>query len=320
MKLIRKIALFICLGALVVASWIAPLDAPASAQVDAGLKKALVTFASARAASGVISVLQGTQIDVQPAGIGATFAPGQVLAPINELVKHFSDLMLVASISFSIQKILISISSYWVIKLALTLAALGWASFIFWKRPPPPFLSKVLVVILMLRFAVPVAALGSDFLAEQFMQAKYEASQGAINVALGKVAEISLPVPGSPAPVPVPVVPSSSAPAPAATPAPAPVATVKQGIFSGWTKPGWLPLPTMPALQLPKIPHLPNFSEKFEEMKIAAEQTAEHIVTIMGIFFLQTLLLPLLFLWGLLGVAKVLFQLPRLSSGEAKLT
>ena len=41
-------------------AWLAPLDAPATAQVDAGLKRALVSFATARALNGVISVAQGT--------------------------------------------------------------------------------------------------------------------------------------------------------------------------------------------------------------------------------------------------------------------
>jgi hypothetical protein len=70
-------------------------------KVDAGLKRALVSFATARALNGVISVVQGTEIVAQPLGVGVTLTPGQLLAPINELVKHFSDLMLAASMSHS---------------------------------------------------------------------------------------------------------------------------------------------------------------------------------------------------------------------------
>lgn len=180
MKYIRQILLTLGLVALVTLSWLAPLDAPATEQVDAGLKRALVSFATARALNGVISVLQGTEVDVQPGGLGATFAPGQIVAPINELVKHFADLMLMASVAFGIQKLLISISAYWAISLVLTAAAFAWATFLFLKKPAPVWISKLLVILLMLRFAVPVATLGTDFLSQKFMSDEYELSQSEI--------------------------------------------------------------------------------------------------------------------------------------------
>lgn len=317
MKIARQAVLLLCLSILVIVSWMAPLDDPAVEQVDAGLKRALVSFASARAVSGVISVLQGTEIDVMPAGIGATFAPGQVLAPINELVKHFSDLMLVASVSFGIQKVLIGMSGYWAISLVLTIAALGWASFYLLKRQPPAFLSKMLVVLLMLRFAVPVAVLGSDFLAQKFMAADYAESQNAINTAMGQASRVAITESPATAPVitPVPLPPQAASPAsaPASDPVSAPASTER-------AKPWWRPslpkvhmptMPNLPTLSLPKLPSIPDFAGRFEEMKAAAEQATEHMVKLMAIFLLQTLVLPILMLWGLYGLAKGVFQLPK---------
>lgn len=306
MKIARQAALLLCLSALLIASWFAPLDAPAMEQVDAGLKRALVSFASARAVSGVISVLQGTQIDIMPAGLGATLAPGQVLAPINELVKHFSDLMLVASVSFGIQKVLISMSSYWAISLVLTATAFWWATFLFRKRQPPAFLSKLLVVLLMLRFAVPVAALGSDFLAEKFMATDYAESQNAIDIAMGKASRVTIPVlPIAPAAqesqaAPPVIEPQTNTPAPEAQDA---------GKPRSWWHPR-LPKVKLPDMKLPKLPGVPDLSARFAEMKEAAEQATEHMVRVMGIFLLQTLVIPVLLLWGLYGVSKAVFQLP----------
>jgi hypothetical protein len=314
MKIARQVTLLLCLLALLIASWLAPLDAPATQQVDAGLKRALVSFASARAISGVISVLQGTQIDIMPAGIGATFAPGQVLAPINELVKHFSDLMLVASVSFGIQKVLIAMSGYWLIKLVLTITAVGWASFFFLKRQPPALISKLLVVLLMLRFAVPSVALGSDFLAETFMASEYEASQSAIDTAMGKATKVTL---SSPAPIQAP---AATAPVASAPALPASAAPAKSG---SWWKPHLPSMPTLPTINLPPlptltIPKLPDFTGRFEEMKAAAEQATEHMVRLMGIFLLQTLVIPLLLLWGLYGIARAVFQLPQWTPSSRK--
>jgi len=122
----RKIILASFAAIVILGSWLAPLDAPAIKQVDAGLKRALVSFAAARTLNALISVAQGTEISAQPLGVGVTLTPGQALDPLNDVVEQFSTLMLAASVAFGVQKILISIGSYWLISLALTATALGW--------------------------------------------------------------------------------------------------------------------------------------------------------------------------------------------------
>lgn len=271
MKIARQVALALCLAAIILGSWLAPLDSPATQQVDAGLKRALVSFATARALNGVISVLQGTQIDVQPAGIGATFAPGQVFAPVNELVRHFSNLMLMASVAFGIQKMLISVSGYWAISLVLTATAVGWASFHFRQLRSPAWLSKMLVILLMLRFAIPVVALGSDLLSQKFLAADYAASQKAIETTSDQVIEIN---------------------------SIDPMIVDNGGVLNRMK--GWMP-------------HIPDVKGRLEKIKHAAEQKTEHMVKLMVIFLLQTLVMPLLLLWGLYGIARGVFELPRQS-------
>lgn len=181
MKIARDIALILVLLGVLACSWMAPMDVPAMTQVDAGLKRALVSFASARTLSGVLSVIQAAQVDIQPAGLGVTLSPGQLLAPVNELVKHFADLMLLACIAFGIQKVLISISGYWLISLSLTLVSLVWAASHYRQGHAPRLLSRALVLMLMLRFAIPVAVLGTDVLSQKFLAEDYAAAQSAID-------------------------------------------------------------------------------------------------------------------------------------------
>ena len=187
MRIAKQIATSLCLLALLVGSWLAPLDVPATQQVDAGLRRALVTFASARALNGAISVVQGTQIDAQPGGVGLTLAPGQLLAPINDLVKHFSNFMLMASVAFGIQKMLIVISSYWAISLVLTVTGAVWAGLYLRQQSPPSWISKMLILLLMLRFAIPIVVLGSSVLSEKFMAAEYAESIKSIDAATENV-------------------------------------------------------------------------------------------------------------------------------------
>ena len=80
---------------------------------DAALKRALVTFAVARGLNGVISVAQGTEVAVEPGGVGVNFTVGQILDPINDLVEQFSSVMLVAASSLGLQKILLSMTAWW---------------------------------------------------------------------------------------------------------------------------------------------------------------------------------------------------------------
>jgi hypothetical protein len=177
---IRRILLALAMALAVAGAWLAPMDLPATQQVDAGLKRALLSFATARALNAAISVAQGTELSVQPAGVGATFAPGQLLDPVNDLVEQFSTLMLAASVAFGVQKVLITIGSYWPLSLALTLVALAWTGLCLRKRVAPSWLSRVLVVLLMLRFAVPMVTLGTDAVWQKFLAPDYQSSQQAI--------------------------------------------------------------------------------------------------------------------------------------------
>ena len=72
---------------LVIGSWWHGLDVHAEAQVEAGLKRALIAFAVARGLNGVISVAQGTEVAIQPAGLGVVLAPGEI--PVDRIEGKF---------------------------------------------------------------------------------------------------------------------------------------------------------------------------------------------------------------------------------------
>ena len=164
-------------AAMVACAWLAPLDSAANRQIDAGLKRALVSFAAARALNAVISVAQGTEISLQPLGLGVNLGVGQVLDPVNDVIEQFSSLMLAASVAFGIQKVLVNVGAHWLISLILTATAVAWAVMFYRRQRSPPWLAQALVVLLMLRFALPVATLASDLVFRQFLAGDYEASQ-----------------------------------------------------------------------------------------------------------------------------------------------
>lgn len=262
MEFFKRFSLPFLLAVLVACSWLNPLDSLATKQVDAGLKRALISFATARTLNAVISVVQGTQVAVEPAGIGFSLAPGEILDPVNDLVEQFSHLMLVASVSFGVQRVLISVGGHWLVSAALTVVVLLWSLLYFRRHAIPPSLSKVLVVAIVLRLAVPVVTVGTDVIFQNFLSADYAASQNIIEAGAANAKKLGPAVPTAPE---------------------------NQGMLDKMK--GWLPQDL-------------NIAARIDSFVQAAEQWPEQMIRLMVIFLLQTLLIPLALLWGLLVFAK----------------
>ena len=75
------------------------VDQRAAADYEQLFQRAFITFALARTINGVISVVQGTEVALQPAGVGVTLTPGEILDPVNDLVERFSWIMMCCWIS-----------------------------------------------------------------------------------------------------------------------------------------------------------------------------------------------------------------------------
>jgi hypothetical protein len=197
---LRGILMTAMIAIMIAASWLGPLDQPAMEQIDAGLKRALISFATARALNGAISVAQGTEISAQPLGVGVNFAPGQILDPVNDLVEQLSNLMLAASIAFGVQKLLVGIGAFWVISLALSMLALGWLGAGLARGKAPGWLQRALLVLVLVRFAVPVVALGGEVLFQRFLAPDYASSQQVIESASGQASRLSSDIPSAATP------------------------------------------------------------------------------------------------------------------------
>ncbi|HEX4944996.1 MAG TPA: hypothetical protein VFV55_11625 [Usitatibacteraceae bacterium] len=191
----RRLLLLLGLAVVLGGAWLAPLDSNASQHAQAGLKRALASFATARALNAVISVVQGTEVAVQPAGVGIVFTPGQVLDPVNDLVEQFSALMLAASVAFGLQIALIKFGGYWAVSLALSAFALAWVAANWRRWSAPGWLTRMLVGMLLVRFAVPLVVLGSEAGFRLFLENDYAAGQSSIELSTSRFASLSPPAP-----------------------------------------------------------------------------------------------------------------------------
>lgn len=267
----RHLLILAALALALIAAWAGPLDQSATRHVEAGLKRALVSFASARALNAVISVVQGTEISVQLGGLGPTFTPGQALDPVNDLVEQFSTLMLFASVSFGVQLLLIKIGSYWAVSLALTLAAAAWAWYA-WRGPPGrQWPARLLVGLLLVRFAVPLVAVASEEGFQLLLAERYKADQEKIEFSATRVATLSTPD----------VEPKAGE-------------TIAER-FKRWLSQG--------------ADAMKELGKRVDELKQLASDMVEHIVMLIAVFLVQTLLLPLLLLWLLLALGRGLLRM-----------
>ena len=277
----RKVILAITLASIILCSFFNFLDAPATQRIDAGLKRALISFGTARTLNAVISVAQGTEIAIQPMGVGVTLTPGQLLEPINDLVEKFATLMMAACVALGIQKMLISIGANWLVSLFLTISALGWAWLYFRQQQPPRWLSRMLVILLMIRFAIPMVTIGTDLLFQKYLATEYMTNQQAIGKASGQVTELKPPVQ-------------------------APTALTKDNV-SWWDK-GLVNIKEMARSLASKTSAAVDVKAHAKNLQQSAEKWIEHIINLIVIFLLQTLIIPFLLIWALYAVVKGTFE------------
>ncbi len=252
----------LAIAIMIAVSLMKPIDNSSQSQLDSALTRAMIGFGLARTLNGVISVAQGTEFAVQPAGVGVNFSPGEILDPINDLVERFSWVMLLATSSLGVQKILLEVSSWAGISVLLGGAGL----FFLLTRMRNSSLArmadiagKLLLVMILVRFLIPVGSLANDWVYKQFLQPQYEQSSEQLEIASTRIREISA----------------------RQTQAEKNDGSLKERAKSLYN--------SMTA----KF----DFDGMLNDYKDSAENVSEHAISLIVVFTLQTVVFPLLFLY-----------------------
>ncbi|MFW5447143.1 MAG: hypothetical protein ACKE8G_03295 [Methylophagaceae bacterium] len=172
MKIIMtKLHRWIFIGLLLVCILLAlvPFEDKINSQLTHLLTVTLSVYAVARGLNAVVSMAQGTELSIEPLGVGVTLAPGEILDPLNDLIEQVSTVLLIASASIGMQKIVVAmgdINSFrWII---IALSLLSLASF-FIKRTPNKarnILIKIVLISTLLRCVVPIMVLVTNYTQE----------------------------------------------------------------------------------------------------------------------------------------------------------
>ena len=227
---------------------------------------ALITFAAARALDGAISLAQGTEIALQPAGVGVTVSAGELLDPVNDLVEQFSSLMLIATTSLGLQNMLLRVSQWWVLGALLGLLTVGRIVILWYPKavdePIRQLIAGAFAVALIVRFALPLYAIGSSLFFEHFLAPTQAAAVGAVEQTSGDIRELERLGVESQLDVD---------------------ATWRQRVSAWFAE-------TVQSLDV---------RDRIEAFRDRLATVTEHVLQLVVVFTLQTIALPLAFLWML---------------------
>jgi len=236
--------------------------------VNTAFNRALAAWAIARGLNGVISVAQGTELGIQPAGVGVNFSPGEILDPINDLVERFSWIMLLASSSLGVQKVLLQMSQWHGLLFGVVLVALLLTASHFFSKNEhfKAVLGRLFLFLLLLRFMMPLIAIANDFVYRHFLESNYIESSAALRSAQQAISEINSEV---------------------RTDTKASDSVVERAV--GFYK---------------NMVETIDLEKRYERYRAVAGEVGENAVDMIVVFVMQTLVFPLLFLGILFGVLR----------------
>ncbi len=256
------------------------LDKAGEQFIDAALDRSLSAFAIARGLNAVVSAAQGTELSIEPMGVGLTLTPGEALDPVNDLIERFSWVMLASSASLGMQKIFLSISAWPAFGFLIWLVFLCTVASVWLPVSPRPVtrgLIKVSIIVLFVRFTVPAVFVLNELTHSEFLAVEYRQSTRSIEQANAELKKLTTEG----------------------------TASAASEASESWLDDLTAKLNLKAAVQA-EIAAIQEKMRKFEQ--IAAEMTS-YLLHLIALFLLQTIVFPLLFLYLLYRAAVLLVGL-----------
>ena len=271
MKIIISVFLMIVL----VVSLRLDVDSLAMEIQNEAFDRAMLAFGLAKGLNAVISLLQGTELSFTPVGIGMNFSIGEILDPFNDLVERFSWVMLFASVSLGIQKLVLILSAKLFVQVAFGVSVVASLVLLWMKKMQGSMLLgytlKAFLLLLLLRFSAIVFLFLSQFFYNSVLQNEYETASKVIEQTKTELEAVS-----------------------------SQTSQIKQAQQSGFF--------SRLNAQYTGFSQSLNISTQLERLQKSIEETSQKIITLITVFTVQSVILPLLYLWFLIGSVKAIFR------------
>lgn len=262
------------------------VDSGSIAYVDQSLKNAGAAFLLARGFNAVVSVFQESEVQLEPGGVGVTLALGQALDPVNDLVERFSWVMLASLTSLGIQRFLIEITPFVSVQILLSVA-LGFLLAGLWlPRKPGGNVFQVgltmMFLSILLRFAVPAMALLNHQVYVAFLEDRHNSSVEKLTATTSALETYALDQ-----------TTAGTEPEPGAK---------LEDSERGWF--GQMMEQFDNTVEQGK--RMFDVNAKFKAVKSLAQEMIDTIVDLIVVFILSTIVLPILFLYGIIKLGQLL--------------
>lgn len=251
-------------------------------------ERATYAYAVARSLNAVISLVESVDV-----GVGFVSAqPAQVLAPIDDMIEQFSDLILIALASVGIQEIMVAVLGdvSWTYLLPLALFPLLIAPFAGrWQDRLDRLGLILLVSVIATRLLIPALSVGGQVIVDHYLREDYQTAVEEVETVgqqtgekLGRLPKISQPLPPE-------------------------ITTPGSSVFSK-------PAAARPeGLLVPEWDLIKKIGAEYDAMIALLSDLPNKIITLITIFAFETLALPLLgallFVWlGRLVCSMVMGQ------------
>lgn len=252
-------------------------DTSSKQHIDKAFNRALITFGIAKTLNGVISIAQGTEVAIQPAGIGVNLTPGQILDPVNDLVERFSWIMLASTTSLGIQKVFLTMGVWPAFNYFLVAFLVFGLLMLFVRNRKYYHLRTVILrtslLLIIIRFAVPFAGLANEGIYHVFLQSEYVTSTQKLESTAKQIGQLNE---------------NESFNQP----------DIKKK--SVWESAKAFYNSTSEMLDINK---------KIDAYKQAAKETTNHVVNLIVVFLFQTLIIPLGFVFLVYALFRYIIKL-----------
>jgi len=196
------------------------------------------------------------------------FTPGQILDPINDLVERFSWIMLLATSSLGVQKVLLSMSGWQGLVIAVLVFAVLFLFAYFYSQNKrlQIILGRVFLFLLLMRFMMPAIAIANDWVYRTFLETDYSTATSELQIAQEEIGQLNEKAQSEQEP--------------------------SEGLV-GRARDFYQQM-------ISKI----DFEKRYEEYRVAAESISENTIKLIVVFVMQTLVFPLLFLAIVVGLVR----------------
>ena len=264
------LVLFLFLGAF------AGVDESALLLQDEAFDRAMLAFGLAKGLNAIISLVQGTEFSFTPVGVGLNFSVGEVLDPFNDMVERFSWVMLLATVSLGIQKLVLLLSAKVFLQVAFSLSLLLTLGLVWFKELKNQLFLvvslRVFFFLFVLRFSAIVFVFAAHLFYTSTLANDYNNASQVIAKTQVELEEMQ-------------------------TKSKTALQTQKEeGFFSKINK------------QYNNVAQSFNISKQLQSLEKSIEKASRNIITMITIFVVQSVILPLLYLWFLVSSFRLIFR------------